>query len=268
VKKYWSCSNLADAIRGTPKLDSGTREDWEDWSAKAKSAHPIRYWIAEEGLDKIQTIIRWPVDVMYSIKYYVANRWVTKTHTLTSTLPRGQWHELDTRLLHCMFDELVNFVEVDLAWKHLVWEGEEERRKYRAPWYAFGWGRTRTWRCPEAGLAHLDWEAELNCDESCGYSVDHADYGKPTSQALAAKEIKELYLWWKNVYPNRPDQYDTSGWYDVCDEVDVFRSNHTPEQREQIDKSLDKAHEIERQYDEEDAAMMKRLIDVRLNLWT
>jgi len=33
----------------------------------------------------------------------------------------------------------------------------------------------------------------------------------PTSQALVAREIKELYTWWTEVYPKRPDPHDAGG---------------------------------------------------------
>ena len=43
-------------------------------------------------------------------------------------------------------------------------------------------------------------------------SKDDPDWGKPTNQAVAAQEIKKLYLWWTQVRPTRPDAYAESGW--------------------------------------------------------
>jgi hypothetical protein len=51
---YWSCTPFADWVRGTRKLKSGTSEEWYDWNSKAKGYNPVRYWLAEEGLDKLQ----------------------------------------------------------------------------------------------------------------------------------------------------------------------------------------------------------------------
>ena len=116
---YWSCTKLANRIRGKKKPLAATSEDWDVWHKEAKQAHPIRYWIAEEALDKVQAFIWWPVDKIYSVKYYINNRWVTRTHALTAhprDIKPGQWMDVGYRFLPCLFNELVDFVEVELAW--------------------------------------------------------------------------------------------------------------------------------------------------------
>lgn len=114
MKKHWSDSKFADWLRGTKRIESGTIEEWNVW-AKQK---PIRYWLAEDGLDYIQCILCFPITIVRKRKYYFINRWVNKTHALTSTLKRGKWHDLDERILYCLFNELVNFIEIDLANKN------------------------------------------------------------------------------------------------------------------------------------------------------
>jgi hypothetical protein len=42
----------------------------------------------------------------------------------------------------------------------------------------------------------------------------------------------------------------------------------TPEEAEQCRTALDKSHEIEKTYNDEDEAMMIRLIKIRESLWT
>ena len=54
---YWSCSKFADWVRGTRKLEAGTSDEWNDWTTKAKGYNPIRYWLAEEGLDYISNVV-------------------------------------------------------------------------------------------------------------------------------------------------------------------------------------------------------------------
>ena len=110
--RYWSNGKFANWVRGTPQPECGTSKEWRDWKQTAKTKHPFRYWLAETALDKIQDFIMYPIDKLYSVKYWLVNRFVTKTHQLTSNLKKGEWHELDERILHCLFDELVNFVEV------------------------------------------------------------------------------------------------------------------------------------------------------------
>jgi hypothetical protein len=65
---YWSCSTFADWVRGKPKLKMGTSDEWHNWEDEAKRYHPVRYWIAEEGLGHIQDFVTWPIRTLYDIK--------------------------------------------------------------------------------------------------------------------------------------------------------------------------------------------------------
>ena len=271
---YWSCTPFADWIRGTKKLSAGTADEWDDWTTAAQMKHNFRYWLAEEGLSYLQDFVTWPVRKIYDCKYYINNRWVSRTHSLTAhprDIKPGQWQDVGNRFLPCLFNELVDFVEIESAWSHIAWD-DEARKKYKSPFWASGWFRWRTWRCPEAGLDHLNWAMTLTNTDWCG--PEHPDYGKPTGQAIRAKEIKELYLWWKEVYPNRPDPHEASGWSDYCEAKRVlnngrlFGSKETPELRKQGNKALKLSTKIEQQYDKEDTEMMIRLIKARDSLWT
>jgi len=278
--RYWSCTKFADWIRGTPKQESLTAEGWRDWGKEAKEAHPVRYWIAEELLDNIQNFLYWPIDQLYDIKYYVNNRFISKTHQLTAhrkNIKPGQWCDVGNRFLPCLFNELVNYVEVELAWWHLMWEGKEERKKYVAPWWRFGWWNMRLWRSPQAGLDNLKWQSELVWKEDeC--EPGSPNIGKPTYQAEKAIEILALYKWWTEVYPNRPDPHDASGWTEYCNRKRIINGDKglsffcddtiSDELREFGKKALDKSYEIEQKYEAEDEEMMIRLIKIRQSLWT
>jgi len=65
---YWSCSRFADWLRGTAKPNFETSPGWKQWKNLARASHPIRYWIAEEGLDKLQNFVCWPTARLYSVK--------------------------------------------------------------------------------------------------------------------------------------------------------------------------------------------------------
>lgn len=276
---YWSCSALADWLRGTHKPTAETSTGWRDWKNAAKLAHPFRYWMADEALDYIQDCVTWPVRKLYDIKYYINNRWVSKTHQLTAhprNIKPGHWQDVGSRFLPCLFNELVDFVEIETASMHIACD-TEARKKYAAPFWANGWWRWRTWRCPEAGLAHLDWAMSLKADETWGMGKDDPEFGKPTQQAESAKEIKELYIWWIKIVPNRPDVYDASGWSTHCEERrgksgnDGFFSSledQTDEERATTRSLLDKMHEMESMYLAEDTEMLCRLIRARDSLWT
>lgn len=269
---YWTCSKFADRLRGTTSPTSATGKEWNEWTRNAKLAHPFRYWLAESALGKLQEIIESPASAVHSVKYWLANRYTAKTHALTSNLKKGQWHEFDTRLLYCTFDSLVNFIEIEQAAHYLIWMPKEERAQYNAPFHAFGFWRSYTWRSPAAGIACLTWQANLTNTD--WVPEDDPDYGQPTQQAVAAKEILELYTWWKNIYPNRPDPHDVSGWSAICDKKhdqnadDFFFDDGDEEYRELSNKALILTGQIEEQYEAEDTEMLIRLIRVRKSLWT
>ena len=271
MRNYWTCSKFADWLRGTPKLKWGTGDEWKDWKIKAQAEHPIRWWLAEEGLDHIQDVVMYIPDKIRSIRYYINNRFITRSHALTAhprDIKPGSWRDVGDRFLPCLFNELVDFVEVETAWMTVVWD-EEARKKYKTSWLRRqGW---RTWRSREAGLAHLDWAAGLTYNEEW---IDPSNplYGKPTPQALNAQEIKALYLWWTEVRPNRPDPYDVSGWSEYCNSrrsrgIDLLETD-PEEDKDEVRNMLNKSHDLEAEFEAEDTVMMMRLINVRNGLWT
>lgn len=277
--QYWSCTKFADWIRGTPKGDAKTSAGWREWNRTSREKNPIRYWIAEEALDRIQDAVMWPIDKLYDAKYYINNRFITRTHSLTAhsrDIKSGHWCDMGDRFLPCLFNELVNFVEVELAWKNIAWD-EKAREKYKSPWYATGWWRFRTWRSPQAGIDHLMWEINLVKDREWGVNPGDDEYGELTDQAKTAMEVYTLYRWWKEIYPARQDPHDESGWSAVCEQGRLnsaeggfadFLDNKDPEFQRAKDQAHERLREIEEQRREEDTAMLIRLIKVRGSLWT
>jgi hypothetical protein len=235
---YWSCSKFADWLRGTPKGGAKTSDDWEAWRKLAQSTHRIRYWLAEEGLTYLQNFVHGPTDLLYSIKYYINNRWISRTHSLTAhprDIKPGSWMDVGHRFLPCMFNELVDFVEVELAWWHLAWNSED-RAKYNAPWWRFGWWNMRLWRCRQAGIDNLTWQMTLTMDKEYPDQEIPADkIGVPTPQAVRARELYDLYIWWTETRPKRVDPHEASGWSDYCErkrelnDENLFGSKTTPE---------------------------------------
>jgi hypothetical protein len=272
--RYWSCSAFANWLRGTAKPGAATSKGWNEWTKAAKESHPIRYWLTEDGLDYIQDFVTWPTRKIYDIKYYINNRWVTRTHALTAharDIRPGDWCDVGNRFLPCLFNELVDFVEVELAWWHIVWD-DEKKAEFKAPFYARGWWRWRVWRCPAAGLANLDWQRGLRFDDQWMDKTD-PDYGKPTPQAERAQEVLELYKWWTIGRVLRADPYEASGWNAWCAsrrEDDLFLSleDRTEEEAAESKRILDIMTAMEEKYEAEDEAMMIRLIRVRGALWT
>lgn len=270
MKEYWSNSKFANLVRGTDKPFAGTGDEWKEWEITAKSRHPIRYWIAEEGFDYIQRIVFWVPDKLYSMKYYIVNRWVDQSYALVAHskhIKRGKWMDLNQRILYCLFDELVDFVEIEKAYSNFRWDEEKQKDK---KWWQVGKWRTKTWRNAEAGIDYLNWEMTLTNEEWLDEDKKHE--AKPTTQAESAKEILDLYTWWTETYPNRPDAYDVSGWSAHCEEQEKrgigFMETDPLEDKAKTREILDKSHEIEAAYEKEDEEMLIRLIKVRGSLWS
>jgi len=112
---YWSCSKFADWIRGTPKPFALEWNQWAEWKGEVKTKNPIRYWLAEEGLDILQDCWMFPSDIYNAVRIYVRNRWIDQTHIIKTGLKPGHYHEIDTKILHGLFNELVDYVEGELA---------------------------------------------------------------------------------------------------------------------------------------------------------
>lgn len=273
---YWSGSKFADFLRGTTKPQLQTSTGWRNWEKLAKATHPFRYWLAEEGLDKLQDFVNFIPDKFHLFFYYLRKRFVYQTHALVANpcdIKPGQYADLAERILYCLFNELQNYVEISLALKYCACDPVEER-KYKRPWwnkrpFIFG-----VWRSADAGLAHLNWEISLTYDTDWGMSQDDERLGMPTNQAIAAKEVLELYNWWVNVFRNRSDPMDASGWSAYCAKYittsDIFDdgSNLSPELQEFRNIAHKKLGEIEKQYSDENTEMLIRLIKIRECLWT
>jgi hypothetical protein len=270
---YWGESKFAEWLRGTPNPGPLSATGWREWRERAQAAHPIRYWLAEDGLDYLEDVVNYIPEKINDVRYYINNRWVTHAHALRAH-PRdivpGSWMDLGDRFLPCMFNELVNYVEVELAWHQVCWD-DAARKKYRTPWWRTGWIRWRTWRCRQAGLDNLAWQK--TCDNRDYTPEDDPNYGALTQQAYAAQEIEALYLWWTEERPLRPDPYEVSGWTAYCAEKHhagegLLESLDRPGHWETTKPMHDIMNELEAKYEQEDEEMMIRLIKIRNSLWT
>ncbi len=260
---YWSSSKFAEFVRmccAAPiKPEAATAEEWATWRKYFQSNHKFAYWFVEEFLDNAQDVVYWPSDKLNDVRTYVINRFVDKLHYLPTRFKPGDYYELDDRLLHGMFESLVDFVECEKAHMELMCNSKENE----LPWWYHSWiTRWKSIRSREIGMKYLKWEADLDKNE------ENMDNG----QADHARETIALYTWWKDVRPVRPDPYDVSGWSDICakhDSLDDLLSDNKNEEEEKESKdSLNNLWQIEKQYDDEDEQMMIRLIKIRKGLWT
>jgi hypothetical protein len=248
--------------------------EWDNWKERVKKENPLGYFFTETFPVWLEKPAEWFLDPIYNAKYYINNRWVTRTHAITANpgdIKPGTWRDLGDRILPCLFNELVDFVEIELAWSQVAWD-LESRKKYQTPWWATGWWRWRTWRSAQAGIDHLNWASTLVFDESMGVNPGDQGYGEPTEQAKNAIWILSAYNWWKFQRPTRPDPMDASGWSEYCDSnwknQGVRGLFADSERTDETRKMLDKTAELEKLYADEDTKWLKELIDHRHSLWT
>lgn len=233
---YWSSSRLADLIRGTQKPYALAWHKWDEWEKEQRAKRPIRYWISDTFLKKLQDVVYFPLDVYHTIKIYIRNRYIDKLHYLNTGLQPGEYYDLDYRIIHGLFNELVDFVEKDLS-------------------YLSHWDRNKTYkfkngRCIEAAYDYFQWANNLKHN------------GELTEQAKASRKIQELYEWWKNERPNRVDPFSCSEFsYDIDEILDGQKIK-----RKQRD--IKKAYDLELAQDNEDTEMLIELIKIRNHLWT
>ncbi len=121
-----------------------------------------------------------------SIGYHLKNRFGDRNHMLRTGIEPGEYHDLDDRIQRALACALIDYVEVECA-------SLAEPKPHHTFTRLNGWNLLESTRCAEAGLEYLNWETSLTNDA-----------GVPSKQAAAAKEIKELYLWFKNRI-NEPD---------------------------------------------------------------
>jgi hypothetical protein len=239
--------------------------EWEEWHSNTRRDQPLAYWLNETVPDFFRDIRRTITKFFNDLRYAIRVRVFDRYHIIHTGLKPG-YVDGDTRMLHGMFNLLVDFVEVEKAWMHVVFD-EEARKQYKHPWWSLGWTRFRAFRDPAAGLAHLRWEMTLD---------DPAlpEHERSTSQAQAAREILELYHWWKEIRPQRPDPHDAGGWTAYCDDrrargqnILDFRPTDDEDQRRSR-AALDLTSSIEEGYEQEDEDMLIRLVKIRRSLWT
>lgn len=262
IPRYWTCTKFADIIRGTKKISAGSAVQWDNWKAYAKSAHPVRFWLAETGIRTLENTVFFIPKIVSEIKYYIRNRYITKTHTLTSNLKKGSWYEFDTRVLHCLFDEFVNYIEVECARSYISFD-EDKIKKYNISPLSY------KFRSAEAGIDYLERDSRVIYNEELGVYPNNALYGKPTKQAEAAAEILALYKWWTIGRPARITPDIMSGWEEICrNDLPTLRHGMSQIHDDIITTTLGRMSGIEEAYRVEDTQMLIKLIELRANLWT
>lgn len=255
---------------------------WEENTVTKKLEELIEF------LDYKTRNLRWKLfDIRLWFRYRITERYnVLKIRSLEPA-----FYEANDLLLHASMQIVVDFVEINKAnvergmWGYgdnISWIRKYLPRILRPFFY--------TKRSREAGLKYLDWEIALPRENVLDEKGNIVEYACP-GQSEAAETLKEIYLWWKDVYPNRPDPLDASGFSAFCDyEIekygDLFRTEPckwdedgnptlfkikddlTEEEEAERSRTLNKCREIEQAYLKEEEEMLIKLAKIRPGLWT
>lgn len=207
---------------------------------------------AREKISRI--IIRILAFLFYSLPWFPRNfisyfntRFVTKSHCLKTGLKRGIDHELDDRILHGLFNELVEYVEVDLAvMLRFCFPEEHTIPRWRTYWalsYLF------PVRNPELGLKFI----ELSTKIHDGTEEDLFPWDKRDREVK--NKVKELYLWWTEERPR-----ESKALNDMHKRVwEDYDKRPSDEEREEFDNLYNKL-------DRKDTEMLIALIEIRHDL--
>lgn len=184
------------------------------------------------------------------------------------SLPPG-YYDTDTRIFHAMMQLVVDHVEVSMSAAHISMN-DYDLGFWEFLWMCLpplispDWMIRSKWR----GLAFLAQEKRLG------------DPGLPPEQrhpqqARAASEIEEIYLWWVEIRPKRPDPDDVAGLDDVLKKVQdykrktrIFNSDMLPKSLDaELQAAIETADRVEKAYADQDKDMMKRIIDILPYMW-
>lgn len=251
--KYWGCSDVAHKMQQvhgiTPKPSSATSKGWREWREEAQKQSRVGYWITEELLDHLQDIWMFVPDMYHNVRNKLHNIFISQSHVIKTDLPIGEWSDSNHRISSGLFRTIVDFVEQEKAHMNRMAAELSQEDDDQESLEIITDNR-------QAGLAHLDWEIELG---------DESPY-----QSAAAKEIKDIYLWIKDVYPTCPDPYDVHGWSEYCNSKEhIFETeDETPEEREHVRQMLDETHDLETEQRDEETEMLVRIVKARDQMWT
>lgn len=164
-------------------------------------------------------------------------------------LPPNYWDK-DTILLYAVMQLVVDFVEIECSFMELD-EPYTFRQwiNFKLPWFLRS---DEVYRNRESGLQHLTWLEE-----------SYQDMGENSSDA--PKTIREVYLWWKDVRPQRQDPGDDSGFNQYMQEC---KKSNTKKDEKHISKLLKKTIRIEQQHEKKDTEMLNKIIKYRGFMWT
>ena len=228
-----------------------TSAGWANWYRIAKEQYPFKFWLSNTVRVKLSVSkMRYWDDPINWVRYRTYNRY----HRISTGMRPG-WSDVTEQMLYVNFTMLVNFIEIEKA-HDMLWSDDVVNTQ---KWWQRG--PLDNWRDPKLGLDHLKWEMEIKDDD-----------GSLPPQAHSAKEMFELYNWWK-ARPEREDPMDVSGLTALlsvglrADDDFIGFIGNTNEIKG-YEEASQLCRKLEAQALKEDDDNLARLIKIRHSLWS
>lgn len=170
-------------------------------------------WLELKDAYWSMTTYAFPFKQIEKIKWWILYR-TTKKFQLIDTRLKPGYYDKDWLMLNANFAILCDFIEKELPWtcydevKNIPW------------WYPDSWYIKK--HGERLAFEHLKWKMEATVRQTCegenipisGYQVDvEGTWG------WSAKEMKQLYLWWKYERP-KAHEYTGPEWFDNQEALD------------------------------------------------
>ncbi len=235
---------------------------WRLFKDEFQEKAPIRFWFSNTAYRAYVLPIKW--------KYETACNWMRyrtfdQYHKLHTGLPPG-YHGPEKQMMHVSFNILKDFVECELSQNSYMWspEFEQERTwwsKHMPFYYQF-----RRWfnpfRSREWAFKYFDWATGLDDP-----ALLPDQYSK--NQAISAREIRDLYVWWVDTVPSRKLHERTEYSNQGLGDLGMLDSDFNREEKDFKEyKRIAKLNsELAKEWADEDDEMLVRLVKVRRALW-
>lgn len=235
-----------------------TSKGWRLFKKEFKEKAPIRYWIKNDFKYKVIMSFVWKYK---SAKDWIRYRTYDRYHIVDTGLKPG-YQDSASQMFHASFTVLKDFVEVELAWCRYHWSDERKTASFwekHLPFYRM----FNPFRSRKLGLDYLNWASTL--DDPSLPPNERCDH-----QAISSREIRELYLWWTDIRPNRKLKetpgYDNQG----LGILSVLDDDFDKDAKDFVDysKIFEENSKLEEEWQEEDTEMFIRLVKVRGHMWT
>jgi len=236
------------------KPTAASYQEWRRWEEESKAKYPIRYFITETVPKYLSNMKRTIVSPFVNLKKFFYNRFVEIHHIIKMDLKPG-WHEYDEKMLYANFQILVDYVELDCA-SHAV---DSTTPSF---WNRIFKGRN-AWRSRELGLKYLA-PHSLEEDPTCADEI--------TKNNQVRKELMDLYIWWKDVRPNRVDPYESLRWKAVHgshegENIWDWMEPGDIEAKAKLRQAAQESWNLEEAYRREDQERLEKLVKLREWLW-